>query len=169
MARKLRVQYPGAIYHVMNRGDRREAIFNDDNDRRLFLSTLGEACEKTRLAGARLLSASGCSQRSDFATCSYPLHACDIGLTGISTPLRVGLRRRTLAPILGAFTFWDLIRRSPRRRRSGYQLALPPGCDFFGVRSGGPGGPPRSGYLLRTFGVRAPARSAYSENRSRPA
>jgi hypothetical protein len=27
MARKLRVQYPGAIYHVMNRGDRREAIF----------------------------------------------------------------------------------------------------------------------------------------------
>jgi hypothetical protein len=24
MARKLRVQYPGAIYHVMNRGDRRE-------------------------------------------------------------------------------------------------------------------------------------------------
>ena len=27
MARKLRVQYPGATYHVMNRGDRREAIF----------------------------------------------------------------------------------------------------------------------------------------------
>jgi hypothetical protein len=27
MARKLRVEYPGAIYHVMNRGDRREPIF----------------------------------------------------------------------------------------------------------------------------------------------
>ncbi len=27
MPRKLRVQYPGAIYHVMNRGDRRDAIF----------------------------------------------------------------------------------------------------------------------------------------------
>ena len=27
MARKLRIQYPGAIYHVMNRGDRREPIF----------------------------------------------------------------------------------------------------------------------------------------------
>jgi hypothetical protein len=27
--RKLRVQYPGAIYHIMNRGDRREAIFAD--------------------------------------------------------------------------------------------------------------------------------------------
>ncbi len=37
MARKLRLQYPGAIYHVMNRGDRREAIFTDDEDRRLFL------------------------------------------------------------------------------------------------------------------------------------
>jgi len=47
MARKLRVQYPGAIYHVMNRGDRREPIFHDDKDRQLFLQTLGEACEKT--------------------------------------------------------------------------------------------------------------------------
>jgi REP element-mobilizing transposase RayT len=47
MARKLRVQYPGAIYHVMNRGDRREPIFKDDRDRKLFLQTLGEACEKT--------------------------------------------------------------------------------------------------------------------------
>ncbi len=47
MARKLRVQYPGAIYHVMNRGDRREAIFKDDRDRALFLATLGEACAKT--------------------------------------------------------------------------------------------------------------------------
>ena len=47
MARKLRVQYPGAIYHAMNRGDRREPIFLDDQDRRLFLATLGEACEKT--------------------------------------------------------------------------------------------------------------------------
>lgn len=47
MARKLRVQYPGAIYHVMNRGDRREPIFNDDKDRLLFLNTLAEACEKT--------------------------------------------------------------------------------------------------------------------------
>jgi REP element-mobilizing transposase RayT len=47
MARKLRVQYPGAIYHVMSRGDRREAIFQGDDDRKLFLKTLGEACAKT--------------------------------------------------------------------------------------------------------------------------
>src|ERR1700720_2893526 len=47
MARKLRVQYEGAIYHVMNRGDHREAIFRSQKDRELFLKTLGEACAKT--------------------------------------------------------------------------------------------------------------------------
>jgi putative transposase len=47
MARKLRIQYPGAIYHAMNRGDRRAAIFLDDEDRIQFLKTLGEACKKT--------------------------------------------------------------------------------------------------------------------------
>ena len=47
MARKLRIQYPGAIYHVMNRGDRREAIFADDQDRQRFLETLTETCQKT--------------------------------------------------------------------------------------------------------------------------
>ena len=47
MPRKLRVQYPGAIYHVMNRGDRRQPIFEDDEDRQRFLETLGEASAKT--------------------------------------------------------------------------------------------------------------------------
>ena len=45
--RKLRIEYPGAVYHVMNRGDQREDIFIDDEDRRKFLSTLGERCRKT--------------------------------------------------------------------------------------------------------------------------
>ncbi len=47
VARKLRIEYAGAIYHVMNRGDRREPIFRDDRDRVLFLETLGQACGKT--------------------------------------------------------------------------------------------------------------------------
>src|SRR2546425_1429650 len=47
MPRKLRVEYEGAIYHVINRGDRREPIFLDDADRLLFLETLGEVCAKT--------------------------------------------------------------------------------------------------------------------------
>jgi putative transposase len=41
------MQYAGAIYHVMNRGDRREPIFCDDHDRQMFLDTLGQACDKT--------------------------------------------------------------------------------------------------------------------------
>jgi len=47
MAPKLHIQYAGAIYHVMNLGDRREAIFEDDKDRERLLETLTEACEKT--------------------------------------------------------------------------------------------------------------------------
>ena len=47
MSRKLRLEYPGAIYHVMNRGDRQEPIFKDDEDRQRFLDTLGETCAKT--------------------------------------------------------------------------------------------------------------------------
>ena len=47
MPRALRIEYPGAICHVMNRGDRREPIFHDDRDHARFLETLGEACTKT--------------------------------------------------------------------------------------------------------------------------
>src|SRR5436190_10490068 len=47
MSRKLRIQYPGAIYHVASRGDHRERIFKDDRDRQRFLDTLGESCAKT--------------------------------------------------------------------------------------------------------------------------
>lgn len=47
MPRPLRIQYAGARYHVMSRGDRREAIFEEDGDRIEFLRTLGQACQKT--------------------------------------------------------------------------------------------------------------------------
>jgi len=47
MARKLRLEYEGALYHVMNRGDRQEPIFLDAADARMFIKTLGEACLKT--------------------------------------------------------------------------------------------------------------------------
>ena len=46
MARGIR-QYAGAFYHVMTRGNRRERIFYDEADRRFFVQTLGEACERT--------------------------------------------------------------------------------------------------------------------------
>ena len=46
MARQPRIEYPGAIYHVMNRGDRREPIVRGATDGELFVRTLGEACDK---------------------------------------------------------------------------------------------------------------------------
>jgi len=47
MASKLRIEYAGAFYHVMNHGDGRQAVFEDDEDRQRFLETLAEACQKT--------------------------------------------------------------------------------------------------------------------------
>ena len=43
MARPLRIQYPGAVYHVMNRGTARQATFVEDPDYAAFLKTVGEA------------------------------------------------------------------------------------------------------------------------------
>ena len=45
MARPLRIQYPGAYYHVMNRGNRREDIFITDTDRSSFVDALADSCE----------------------------------------------------------------------------------------------------------------------------
>jgi len=42
MARPLRLEFPGALYHVTTRGNAREPIFLDDADRDLFLRCLGE-------------------------------------------------------------------------------------------------------------------------------
>jgi hypothetical protein len=36
MVRKARVEFAGAVYHVLDRGGRREPIFKDDADRRRF-------------------------------------------------------------------------------------------------------------------------------------
>jgi putative transposase len=43
MARPLRIQYPGAVYHVTCRGNERRKIFLDDDDRRRFLAVLAES------------------------------------------------------------------------------------------------------------------------------
>ena len=46
MARPIRIEYPGAFYHVISRGNERRAIFRGDNDYELFLNTLGEASDR---------------------------------------------------------------------------------------------------------------------------
>lgn len=46
MTRPLRIEFEGALYHVTARGDRREAIYEDDEDRESFLSILGTVIEQ---------------------------------------------------------------------------------------------------------------------------
>ena len=46
MARPLRIEFPGAFYHITSRGDRRAAIFEDDEDRETFSGVLAEVVER---------------------------------------------------------------------------------------------------------------------------
>ena len=46
MSRPLRIEYAGALYHVTSRGDRREDIFLNDEDRHNFLAILQQVCER---------------------------------------------------------------------------------------------------------------------------
>ena len=46
MARPLRIKFPGAVYHVTSRGDRRELIFVDDVDRRALMDVLGAGLDR---------------------------------------------------------------------------------------------------------------------------
>ena len=44
MARPIRFQYPGAIYHVMARGDGGRTVFETEDDRKSFVFRLGQVC-----------------------------------------------------------------------------------------------------------------------------
>jgi hypothetical protein len=44
----LRIEYTGALYHLTSRGDRQEAIFDDDQDRSAFLNVLSEVVSRFR-------------------------------------------------------------------------------------------------------------------------
>ena len=46
MARPLRLEFPGALYHVTSRGDRREDIFLNDDDRIDWLDVLATVCAR---------------------------------------------------------------------------------------------------------------------------
>jgi putative transposase len=46
MVRPLRIEFPGAVYHVTSRGDRREPIAVDDFDRAQFLNILSQGFER---------------------------------------------------------------------------------------------------------------------------
>jgi len=49
VSRPPRIEFAGAVHHVMARGDRREEIFRDDRDRSKFLGYLSEGAERYKV------------------------------------------------------------------------------------------------------------------------
>jgi REP element-mobilizing transposase RayT len=48
MARPLRIEFAGALYHITSRGNERRAIYRDDEDRARFLDVLADCVPKFR-------------------------------------------------------------------------------------------------------------------------
>jgi len=46
MARAWRIEFEGAYYHILSRGNKQRDIFYDDKDRLLFIDTLGEVSDR---------------------------------------------------------------------------------------------------------------------------
>jgi REP element-mobilizing transposase RayT len=49
MARPIRIEYPGAVYHVICRGNNRQGIYRDDEDRRRYLEKLSYYCQDKKV------------------------------------------------------------------------------------------------------------------------
>ena len=96
MARPIRIEFPGAVYHVMARGNERRAVFFDDQDRRRFLDTLAEMILQF---GVRV-----------HAYCLMPNHYHLI----VETP------RANLSQALGWLQVTYTVRFNRRHRRSGH-------------------------------------------------
>ncbi len=56
MSRPLRIEFDGALYHVTARGDRRELIYDDDDNRGCFLRILGMRWWSASIGSAMLMS-----------------------------------------------------------------------------------------------------------------
>ena len=96
MPRGLRVEFAGAVYHVMARGNERRDIFRDDRDRKRFLETLGEMAERF---GVRVL-----------AYCLMPNHYHLV----MDTP------RANLSQAMGWLQTTYTVRFNRRHRRAGH-------------------------------------------------
>src|SRR5271154_2988041 len=96
MARPLRVEFAGALYHVTARGNERRPVYRDDEDRRMFLATLGQACDEF---GLRI-----------HAYCLMPNHYHLL----VETP------RANLSRSIGWFQTTYTVRFNRRHRRSGH-------------------------------------------------
>ena len=64
MSRPLRIEFPGAVYHVTSRGDRREPIYRDDEDRTTHLEVIAQAMDRFDAEGILRSGVRSCGQRS---------------------------------------------------------------------------------------------------------
>jgi len=49
MARQWRIEYPGAFYHILSRGNERQEIFRSDDDREMFLDLIGDFSDRFQI------------------------------------------------------------------------------------------------------------------------
>jgi len=96
MARKPRIEYPGALVHVIARGNNRQEIFHDDEDRRAYLERLG-----LYLAGGRL---------TIYCFCLMPNHV----------HLLVEVGERSLSQVLHRLLTWHARYHSVKYSRVGH-------------------------------------------------
>ena len=72
MSRPLRIEFPGTVYHVTSRGDRREPIYRDDEDRNAPLVVIAQAMDRfdAQVLAYRSLARSLGSLGSGLASCT---------------------------------------------------------------------------------------------------
>jgi len=86
MRRPLRIDFAGALYHVMSRGNRREDIFRDETDRVRFLDTLDAACLKGVCFRGSEGLAPGFDLNGNLTTVNYPSGTTDPAPRGVMFP-----------------------------------------------------------------------------------
>src|ERR1035437_103655 len=122
MARKIRIEYAGAAYHVMARGNQGRDIYDDERDRKLWLATLGEACEKT---GWRIHAWVMINNQEKNRRLEFELGAWFEGFCGFALVLALS---QMMEHGLGPFGRADLLpRRNPLDRQG--RFAPQPGSD----------------------------------------
>jgi REP element-mobilizing transposase RayT len=77
MTRPLRIEFPGAIYHLTSRGDRRKPIYRDDADRQTFLDVLALGCQRY---GAEVLAYRLMGNHYHLVLCTSPACRASCGI-----------------------------------------------------------------------------------------
>ena len=124
MSRRPRLQFAGAVYHVMARGNRKSTIFHDDEDRRQFLQVVGRAASFMTCASWR--SASWGTTITSFSrrpgiTCPTQ---CNLSTGSLPSVRTVGMGRRGTS-LRDDFARWSFMQDSYLMRAARYVVRNP--------------------------------------------